>query len=149
MHPVKYFSDNGVSRFMISGLRLFSFAALSSLLLGWAQPCATVALATTPPNVVMFLADDLGWTDWQYDATVNPTGSKLYETPNLMLLAQRSVNVTNAYAPSPVCSPSRAAILTGKSPARTRITNFVPGNPNTSATLREPSDWVRTLPGQN
>ena len=133
---------------MISGLRLLSFAAFSSLSLVLAVPHPHTATADSPPNVVMFLADDMGWTDWQYDATLNPTGSKVYETPNLLALAQRSVNVTNAYAPSPVCSPTRAAILTGKSPARTRISNYVPGIPNTSATLKEPSGWVRQLPGQ-
>ena len=46
-----------------------------------------------------------------------------------------------------MCSPSRASILTGKSPARTRITNFLPGNPNQSATLKEPFGWQQILPG--
>src|SRR5215211_20265 len=135
---------------MASRLRLFLIAGLAGWLLAsgvFPIGAGRLAYGTPPPNIVMFLADDMGWTDWQFDASLNPTGSKVYETPNLLQLAQRSVNVTNAYSPSPVCSPTRAAILTGKSPARTRITNFLPGNPNTSATLREPTDWVRTLPG--
>src|SRR5262245_61920702 len=103
--------------------------------------------ATNPPNVVLFLADDLGWTDWQYNATLNPTGSKVYETPNLLALAQKSVNFTNAYAPAPICSPSRAGILTGQSPGRLHLTNYSPGIPNTTANLKEPPDWTRTLPG--
>lgn len=125
------------------------FAVLGSLLvlLGATDFRGTSVANATPPNVVMILADDVGWTDWQYDAVRNPTGSLVYETPNILQLSQRSVNFTNAYAACPVCSPSRASILTGKSPARTRITNFLPGNPNTSATLREPFGWQTILPG--
>ena len=58
-----------------------------------------------------------------------------------------SVNFTNAYASCPVCSPTRTSILTGKTTARTKLTNFLPGNFNTSATLKEPPNWVHTLPG--
>lgn len=104
------------------------------------------AFADPPPNVVMILADDVGWTDWQYDAVLNPTGSVVYETPNLLQLAQQSVIFKNAYAACPVCSPTRGSIITGKTTARTRLTNFVPGNPNTSATLREPFSWPRSVP---
>ena len=64
----------------------------------------------------MFLTDDLGWTDWQYDATLNPTGSLVYETPNLLQLAHQSMVFNNAYAACPLCSPTRASILTGQSP---------------------------------
>lgn len=109
-------------------------------------PHATTAYAAAPPNVVMILADDVGWTDWQYDPVLNPTGSVVYETPNLLQLAQQSVIFKNAYAACPVCSPTRASIITGKSPERIGLTNFVPGNPNTSATLREPTSWPRSVP---
>jgi arylsulfatase A-like enzyme len=104
-------------------------------------------LAQAPPNVVVFLVDDMGWTDWQYDATLNPTGSKVYETPNLLTLAQRSVSFTNAYAPAPVCSPTRASLLTGKSPARTRLTDYLPGGFVTTANLKQPPNWTTLLPG--
>jgi len=93
----------------------------------------------------MFLTDDLGWTDWQYDATLNPTGSAVYETPNLLRLANQSMVFRNAYAAAPLCSPTRASILTGQSPARIGMTNIV-GNPGvTSATLKEPA-MVQNLP---
>lgn len=69
-----------------------------------------------PPNVVLILADDLGWAD------LGCTGSDLHETPHLDRLAQSGVRFTNAYSASPVCSPTRAAILTGKHPARLGIT---------------------------
>jgi arylsulfatase A-like enzyme len=136
---------------MPSARRLISTAIHCGLLLlatATSLGIASLALATNPPNVVMFLADDLGWTDWQYNAALNPTGSKVYETPNLLALAQKSVNFTNAYAPAPICSPSRAAILTGQSPGRLHLTNFYPGIPNTTANLKEPSNWTRQLPGQ-
>ncbi|WP_299665969.1 sulfatase [uncultured Polaribacter sp.] len=69
------------------------------------------------PNVVFILADDLGWSDVTlYGKT------KLYETPNLERLAARGVTYTRAYAASPLCSPTRASILTGQTPARTGVT---------------------------
>src|SRR3954471_714286 len=121
---------------MLSMRRLISFAVLSALIV--VSQLGTHSARATTPNVVMFLADDMGWTDWQYDATLNPTGSKLYETPNLLALAQRSVQFTNAYAAAPLCSPTRAAILTGQAPARLQITNVFPSPTNTSATLKQP-----------
>ena len=128
-------------RFFWTGL-IYRFLSVGALLVS----SLDVAYADPPPNVVVFLADDMGWTDWQFDATLNPTGSMLYETPNLLRLAQQSVSFTDAYATAPLCSPTRASILTGKSPARTRITNIIPSTPNTSATLKEP--LIQTfLPG--
>src|SRR3954454_8918385 len=131
---------------MLSMRRLISFAVLSALIV--VSQLGTHSARATTPNVVMFLADDMGWTDWQYDATLNPTGSVVYETPNLLQLAQRSVNFTSAYAPAPVCSPTRAAILTGKSPTRLQITNIIPSPPNTTNNLREPGQQ-NLLPGYN
>ncbi len=73
------------------------------------------------PNFVFFLIDDLGWKD------VGFNGSRFYSTPNIDALAARGMRFTNAYAACPVCSPTRASILTGKYPARLGITNFLPG----------------------
>jgi len=72
---------------------------------------------TAGPNVVFILADDLGWAD-----TTLYGHTTLYETPNIERLAARGMTFTRAYAASPLCSPTRAAILTGLSPARTGIT---------------------------
>lgn len=75
------------------------------------------ASAQNKPNVVFILADDLGWSDVTlYGKT------KLYETPNLERLAARGITYTNAYAASPLCSPTRSSILTGQTPLRTGIT---------------------------
>ncbi|MFO0949318.1 MAG: sulfatase [Planctomycetota bacterium] len=76
-----------------------------------------------PLNVIVFLVDDLGWSDVGYN------GSSLYETPNIDSLAKRGAVFRNAYAASPLCSPTRAALLTGKSPARLWLTNAI-GSPN-------------------
>ena len=98
-----------------------------------------------PPNVILFMVDDFGWTDWQYDEELNPTGSTLYETPNMLRLARRGTNFTDAYSANAVCSPSRAAVMTGKDPARMRITDWIPGGNWQHPTLEDPSDWDVTL----
>ncbi|MBP6785917.1 MAG: sulfatase-like hydrolase/transferase, partial [Verrucomicrobiales bacterium] len=70
------------------------------------------ALAASPrPNVLFILADDLGWSD-----TTLYGKTKFYETPNLERLAMRGMTFTRAYSASPLCSPTRSAILTGLSP---------------------------------
>lgn len=75
------------------------------------------AAATDRPNVVFILADDLGWSD-----TTLYGHTKYYRTPNLERLAKRGMLYTRAYAASPLCSPTRASIMTGQSPARVGIT---------------------------
>ena len=71
------------------------------------------------PNIVFMLIDDLGWKD------VGCYGSEFYETPNIDRLARSGLHFTDAYASCPVCSPTRASILTGKYPARIGVTNFI------------------------
>lgn len=73
------------------------------------------------PNVLLILADDLGWTD------LGCYGSTFYETPNIDKLAAAGTRFSQAYASSPVCSPSRASLMTGKYPARVGITNWIGG----------------------
>ncbi|HAU38336.1 MAG TPA: sulfatase [Phycisphaerales bacterium] len=73
------------------------------------------------PNIVLILMDDLGWVD------IGCYGSSFYETPALDLLARQGMRFTDAYAACPVCSPTRASLLTGKYPATVRITNYIPG----------------------
>ncbi len=85
--------------------------------------CATV-LAADRPNIVFILADDLGWSD------LGCYGSTFYETPHLDSLAKQGMRFTDAYAACNVCSPTRASILTGKSPARLHLTDWLPGRPN-------------------
>ena len=76
-------------------------------------------IATELPNIIVILVDDLGWRD------VGFNGSVYHETPNLDRLAGQGMVFKNAYASSAVCSPSRAAIQTGVSPAKLKITNWI------------------------
>jgi arylsulfatase A-like enzyme len=73
------------------------------------------------PNIVFILIDDMGWKD------LGCYGSRFYETPNLDRLATESMRFTNAYASCPVCSPTRASILSGKYPATVGVTNYIAG----------------------
>ncbi|MGE9290136.1 MAG: sulfatase [Puniceicoccales bacterium] len=71
------------------------------------------------PNILYILIDDLGWKD------VSCYGSEFYETPNLDRLAGKGMRFTDAYAACPVCSPTRASIMSGKYPARLGLTNYI------------------------
>lgn len=100
---------------------LVLLAALLALAL-WRSELAPAAgtqtnapLAASRPNIIFILADDLGWSD------LGCYGADLHETPNLDRLAREGVRFTQAYA-MPVCSPTRAALLTGKHAARLRFT---------------------------
>ena len=73
------------------------------------------------PNIILILADDLGWAD------LTSYGSSFYETPNLDKLASKGTRFTQYYATSPVCSPTRACILTGKYPVKTGVTDWIKG----------------------
>ena len=77
-------------------------------------------------NFVFFLVDDLGWAD------VGCFGSDFYETPNIDALAASGMKFTNGYAACPVCSPTRASIMTGRHPVRVDITDWIPGRATSS-----------------
>ena len=80
---------------------------------------AAPAASKRKPNFVLILVDDLGWTD------VGCFGSKYYETPNIDRLAAGGMKFTNGYAACAVCSPTRAAVMTGRYPARLGITDWI------------------------
>jgi arylsulfatase A len=84
-------------------------------------PGANGSPTAQPPNIVLVFADDLAIND------LGCYGRKEHHTPNLDHLASQGMRFTCAYAAQPICSPSRAAILTGKCPARLNLTNFLPG----------------------
>ena len=82
--------------------------------------CSSVKTVSTKkqPNFVFFLVDDLGWTD------LGSFGTSFYETPNIDKLCASGMKFTNAYAACPVCSPTRASILTGKYPQRVGTVSY-------------------------
>ncbi|MEZ5966738.1 MAG: sulfatase-like hydrolase/transferase [Planctomycetota bacterium] len=100
---------------MCSDRSLTVFLALATTLAAPAQAPAP----RVPPNIVLVVADDLGWTDLACQ------GSRFYETPNLDRLASQGIRFTDAYAAAAVCSPTRAAVLTGRSPSRTGVTDWI------------------------
>lgn len=95
------------------------------------------------PNVVLIMADDLGWKD------LHCYGNEQVDTPHLDRLAQQGLLFTDAYSAAPVCTPTRAALMTGESPARLNITNHAGGHPEN---FRKPGTdlitptWLRHLP---
>ncbi len=79
----------------------------------------SASVAGERPNFLFIIVDDLGWAD------VGVNGSTYYETPNIDALASEGMLFTDAYVASPMCSPTRASVMTGKHPARLRITNWI------------------------
>ncbi len=88
-------------------------SAVFALSLGCLWPAPAAA---RQPNIVFMLADDLGWMDTGFQ------GSEYYQTPHLDALAARGMTFSHAYSASPLCSPTRASLLTGQTPGRLRFT---------------------------
>ncbi len=119
-----------------------------SLVANWASQAAPAAAphapaaaagAKRPPNLLVFLADDLGARD------LGCTGSTFYRTPTIDRLAAEGVLFTRGYSACPVCSPTRAALVTGRHPARVRITNYIGGDRRGPLL---PADYLRSLPDE-
>jgi arylsulfatase A-like enzyme len=99
---------------------------------------APAAFAEAKLNFVFVLIDDMGMTD------LGCYGSKFYQTPNIDRLAKDGVKFTSAYSACTVCSPTRAALLTGQYPARLHLTDWIAGHARPFAKLRVP-DWQKGL----
>jgi arylsulfatase A-like enzyme len=94
------------------------YSAVHTFILFFCLALAGVVFAESQerPNIIFIMADDLGWMD------SSVYGSTFYQTPNMERLARSSVRFMNAYSASPLCSPTRASIITGQAPARHGIT---------------------------
>ncbi|MFN4258981.1 MAG: sulfatase [Gemmataceae bacterium] len=114
---------------------------LAALALMGPGPTDLAASQAKRPNFILILVDDMGWTD------LGCQGSDVYQTPNLDQLAQEGMRFTNGYAACTVCSPTRAAVMTGKYPARLHITDWIHGHQRPNAKLLPP-DWTHYLPSQ-
>ena len=117
---------------------LLAFAAAFSLLPPLLST-APAASATLPPNFIVILVDDLGRHD------LGCYGSTFHQTPHLDKLAAQGMRFTQAYSACTVCSPTRAALLTGKYPARLHVTDWIEGHKRPFAKLKVP-EWTMHLP---
>jgi arylsulfatase A-like enzyme len=120
-------------------MRLLASAILTGLLLTCAVRAGADPKHARPTNVIVILVDDMGLTD------LSCYGSKFYETPAIDQLAKDGVRFTAGYAACTVCSPTRAALLTGKYPARLHLTDWIAGHERPYAKLRIPN-WQKFLP---
>jgi arylsulfatase A-like enzyme len=108
--------------------------------------CAAVILSAfcllsgtaAPPNIIVILVDDLGWAD------LGCQGSQFHLTPHIDRMAREGMRFTDAYSACTVCSPTRAALLTGKHPARLHLTDWIPGHAAPRAKL-SPPEWTPRL----
>ena len=103
----------------IRGAVRIKIIAIAMLSLLSATPMELSAQRVEKPNVLFILVDDLGWADMGY------TGSKVHETPHVDKLATEGMVLSDFYSGGPVCSPTRASIMTGKATARTGVTTYL------------------------
>lgn len=130
--------------FMLKPKSVFYFALVAGLSAFTANVSGQDSIATEQtPNIVLIMADDLGWKD------LHCYGNEKLDTPNIDRLATQGLLFTDAYSAAPVCTPTRAALMTGESPARLNITNHAGGHaPN----FQKPGTdlitplWLRHLP---
>lgn len=116
----KQFKIEDTKRAKVNWGTWFMIVVLSMVVVAVGATNASAVPATfDQPNIVVILIDDLGWAD------LSCYGSTYHETPNIDRLAARGVRFTNGYAACSVCSPSRAALLTGNYPARIGITDWM------------------------
>ena len=99
-----------------------------------------VSLINSRPNIIFILADDLGWAD------LPVYGNPFNEAPNLTRMAGEGIRFTNAYAACPVCSPTRASIMSGQYPARVGITDFITGHWRPYEEVIVPKNRTQYLP---
>lgn len=119
--------------------RAFLAATAGSVAL---RPWIAPVLAQKRPNFLFILADDLGWAD------LGCYGNTYYETPHIDRLAAEGVRFTNAYAACPVCSPTRASLMSGQYPARVGITDFIAGHWRPYEKVRVPINRTQYLPDE-
>lgn len=129
-----------------------SAVASASLYLGAKLPLATAEPAPKPPNIIFIMTDDQGWNHVSYrsDPAIAESASDFIETPNLAALSARGMRFTDAYAPSPICSPTRHSVLFGKNAGRHVYAksedwlNEAPGWPTLAGVIKQANEEYRT-----
>ena len=115
---------------------------LSLLLITFVLPCVACSSLSQPekrPNFIFLLVDDWGWRD------ASGHGSGFYRTPSIDRLTSQSLRFTNGYSACTVCSPSRAAIMTGMYPAHLNVTDWIPGWRGPPGAKLSVPDWTMRL----
>jgi arylsulfatase A len=112
----------------------------SSVLIVAYLAIATITVAQDRPNIVFIMADDLGWSD------LPAYGNKFNEAPNIDRLARDGMVFTDAYAAAPVCSPTRASLMSGQYPARVGVIDFIPGHWRPYEKVIVPKNRTQYLP---
>jgi arylsulfatase A-like enzyme len=115
-------------------------AVLLSILIAVGCSVPSTEAPAAKPNIIFILIDDLGWAD------TGPYGNQHYDTPNLDRLAAEGMRFTNGYAACAVCSPTRAAVMTGRYPARLGVTDWIRARfqgGDMPADGKNPSGWDR------
>ena len=135
--PARRGPSNGVNRRQFLKSTVFGAAALALPGFGFAKKDSK-----PKPNFLFILADDLGWSQL---GCYGPARGGFYETPNIDRLASEGMKFTDAYAAAPVCSPTRASIMTGRYPARLHLTDFIAGGSFPYEKLKQPK-WQKYLP---
>jgi uncharacterized sulfatase len=115
-------------------------ALLTTLILSACKPDHNISLTGSRPNIVFILADDMGWAD------LPVYGNRFNEAPNLGRMAAEGIRFTDAYAACPVCSPTRASIMSGQYPARVGITDFITGHWRPYEEVIVPKNRTQFLP---
>jgi arylsulfatase A len=100
-------------------MKRLSFLFIATLIFGATDPVRVSAAGAKPLNFIVFLVDDMGWMD------LSCQGSDYYQTPNVDRLAKEGMRFTDAYAACAVCSPTRAAVQTGRWPGRLGVTDWI------------------------
>ncbi|MHC4117929.1 MAG: sulfatase-like hydrolase/transferase, partial [Planctomycetota bacterium] len=118
------------------GAATITLGDFEAKLMGRSSPAKA---AKSKPNFLFILADDFGWSQ------LGCYGSDFYETPNIDRLAAEGMRFTDAYAACPVCSPTRASIMTGRYPARLHLTDFIAGGKFPHEKYTQPK-WQKYLP---
>jgi len=106
------------------------------------NPSAQNTLEGSRPNIIFILADDMGWGD------LPVYGNPFNEAPSLTRMASEGIRFTDAYAACPVCSPTRASIMSGQYPARVGITDFITGHWRPYEEVIVPKNRTQYLPGE-
>jgi len=139
MSPAGKLNDSGFTRALGGWKALLTILSYATI-----ELCHGVATAPSDskkplgPNVIFILADDQGWngTSAQMHPTMPGSKSDFYQTPHIEALAHSGLRFSHAYAPGPMCSPTRASIQTGKTPAQLGMTNVGRGIQRALPSLR-------------